>query len=247
MGEGASAWREGFVQPLLAAYAAVSDVAAVALSGSAARGAADRWSDVESMAFWSRPPGEFDPDPRLLNFAQGVLDAVPAHGSALLDGWKGRLGAYPDELQVAAVRRSAQIDHFWRWRMYPERPNPIDVRPRRATRACRGSRPAAGDLSTRASPSRAFRLAGLSTPSTGSTGACAHADNGGEWWGTGSGDTHPAQGTGTFGGRGVRALSRSSRPVSSADPGRPGQGRATPNSPHARAGRAPSVAPSPLR
>jgi hypothetical protein len=185
MGEGASAWREGLVQPLLAAYAAAPDVAAVALSGSAARRAADRWSDVEVMVFWSRPPGEaervelaesagaavrrcfafdepeqvwaddlgvgpdellvevthmlvstaeeqldrllrrFDSDPLLLNFAQGVLDAVPAHGSALLEGWQGRLATYPDELQLAAIRRSAQIDHFWRWQMYAERRNPM--------------------------------------------------------------------------------------------------------------------------
>jgi hypothetical protein len=161
MGEAASAWRDGLVRPLLAAYAATPEVAAVALSGSAARRTADRWSDVEIMVFWSRPPGEaerreaaesadamvrrcfafdpgeevwaddlsvgpdgvlvevthilvataeehldrllrqFDPDPLLLNFAQGVVDALPAHGSALLDGWKGRLAAYPEQPQLA--------------------------------------------------------------------------------------------------------------------------------------------------
>lgn len=185
MGEAASAWRQELVQPLLAAYAATPDVAAAALSGSAARRRSDRWSDVEIMVFWSRPPGEaeraglaegagatvrrcfpfdegeqiwaddlavgpddmlvevthllvssaeqqldrllrrFDPDPLLLNFAQGVVDAVPAHGSALLDGWKSRLGVYPDELQSAVIRRSAQIDHFWRWQMLVERQNPM--------------------------------------------------------------------------------------------------------------------------
>jgi len=51
MGAAASAWREGLARPLLAAYAAVPDVAAVALSGSAARGTADRWSDVEITVF----------------------------------------------------------------------------------------------------------------------------------------------------------------------------------------------------
>lgn len=185
MGEAASAWREELVRPLLAACAATPGVDEVALSGSAARGTADRWSDVEVMVFWSRPPGEeerraaaesagaevrrcfpfdeaeqvwcddlsagpdrllvevthalvataeenldrllgrFDPDPMLLNFAQGVLDAVPARESALLDGWKRRLDPYPDELQLAALRRSAQIDHFWRWRMYVDRRNPM--------------------------------------------------------------------------------------------------------------------------
>ena len=185
MGEQASAWREELVRPLLAAYAAIPDVAAVALSGSAARRTADRWSDVEVMVFWSRPPDEeerrasaesvgaevrrsfpfddgeqvwaddlavapdgllvevthelvatseeqldrlllqFDPDPLLLNFAQGVVDARPAHGSALLEGWKGLLADYPEQLQAAVVQRNAQIDHFWRWQMYVERGNPM--------------------------------------------------------------------------------------------------------------------------
>ena len=182
---GAASWRQELVQPLLAAYAAAPEVAAVALSGSAARGTADRWSDVEVMVFWSRPPAEeerrapvesaaaaarryfpfdvaeqvwcddlsvgaegllvevthalvatveeqldrllrqFDPDPLLLNLARGLVDAVPTHGSALVDAWQSRLGTYPEGLQVVVVRRSAQIDHFWRWRMYLERDNPM--------------------------------------------------------------------------------------------------------------------------
>ena len=135
--------RRALVQPLLAAYAAVPDVAAAAVSGSVARGAADRWSDVEMMVFWSRPPGDqerrqsaqraraedrpffpidaddrdwrddisaggeglrvevthaiaatadeqlnrllevCEPDHPLLNLDQGIIDAVPAHGSTL--------------------------------------------------------------------------------------------------------------------------------------------------------------------
>jgi hypothetical protein len=187
MGAAASAWRDELVQPLLAAYAATPGVAVVALSGSAARRTADRWSDVEIMVFWSRPPSDaerralaesagaagrryfpfdageqvwcddlsvgpdgvlvevthllvataeeqldrllrqFEPDPLLLNFAQGVVDAEPAHGAALLGGWKSRLRTYPEQLQVAAVRRGAQIDHFWRWQMYVDRRNPMLV------------------------------------------------------------------------------------------------------------------------
>jgi hypothetical protein len=185
MGTVASAWRAELVQPLQTAYAAVPDVAAVALSGSAARRTADRWSDVEVMVFWSDPPCEaerresaerggavgrryfpfdagdrvwsddlsvgpegvlvevthilvataeeqldgllaqFDPEPALLDFAQGVLDAVPEYGSALIEGWQSRLRTYPERLQLAVVRRSAQVDHFWRWRMYVDRRNPM--------------------------------------------------------------------------------------------------------------------------
>jgi len=42
--------------PVLAAYAAMPGVDAVMLGGSAARGDADRWSDVEVGVFWARPP-----------------------------------------------------------------------------------------------------------------------------------------------------------------------------------------------
>jgi len=68
---------------------------------------------------------ECDPDPLLLNFAQGVVDAVPVHGSALFEGWQERLGDYPEQLQAAVIRRHAQIDHFWRWRMFADRDNPM--------------------------------------------------------------------------------------------------------------------------
>ena len=52
----AAAWRREAVRPVLDAYAACSVVDAVMLSGSTARGDADRWSDVEVGVFWSRPP-----------------------------------------------------------------------------------------------------------------------------------------------------------------------------------------------
>jgi hypothetical protein len=42
----------------LAAYAAAVEVDAVILSGSVARGHADRWSDVEIGVFWAVPPSE---------------------------------------------------------------------------------------------------------------------------------------------------------------------------------------------
>ena len=185
MGAAASSWRRLTVEPLLARYAANERVAAVALSGSTARGTADRWSDVEVAVFWNVPPTddersaaatdagavilrlfEFDvdervwcddlavgpdsllvevvhmldstaedylsallddcePEPLLLNFAQGLLDAVPSHGSERLDAWKSRVSDYPSELQRAVIRRNAQVDHFWRWRAHAERGNSV--------------------------------------------------------------------------------------------------------------------------
>jgi hypothetical protein len=52
----AANWRRTAVQPVLEAYAAVTAVDAVMLSGSTARGDADRWSDTEVGVFWSRRP-----------------------------------------------------------------------------------------------------------------------------------------------------------------------------------------------
>jgi predicted nucleotidyltransferase len=52
----AAVWRREAVQPVLDAYAAHAAVDAVMLSGSTARGDADRWSDVEIGVFWSRAP-----------------------------------------------------------------------------------------------------------------------------------------------------------------------------------------------
>jgi hypothetical protein len=52
----AASWRRAAVRPVLDAYAATAAVDAVLLSGSTARGDADRWSDTEVGVFWSRPP-----------------------------------------------------------------------------------------------------------------------------------------------------------------------------------------------
>ena len=52
----AAMWRRAAVAPVLDAYAASAAVDAVLLSGSTARGDADRWSDIEVGVFWSRPP-----------------------------------------------------------------------------------------------------------------------------------------------------------------------------------------------
>lgn len=56
----ASGWRRVAVRPVLLAYAALEGVDAVMMSGSTARGDADRWSDVEVGVFWSREPTTVD-------------------------------------------------------------------------------------------------------------------------------------------------------------------------------------------
>jgi hypothetical protein len=54
----ASRWRASLVQPLADIYAANSNVAAVLLGGSTARGHADRYSDIELGVFWRHAPAE---------------------------------------------------------------------------------------------------------------------------------------------------------------------------------------------
>ncbi len=54
----ASRWRRAAVAPLLRSYASDPAVDAVVVSGSTARGHADRWSDVEMGVFWSTTPSD---------------------------------------------------------------------------------------------------------------------------------------------------------------------------------------------
>jgi predicted nucleotidyltransferase len=148
------------VQPLLDAYAAL-DTVVVAVSGSVARGTADRWSDVEVLVVWEREPERidgglevlryFDRDDeiwedvlaadgvhvelthvlretverRLFDFAAGIVDADPVKGRELVDAWRERLADYSRERQLDVVRRHAQVDHFWRWRMHRDRGNDV--------------------------------------------------------------------------------------------------------------------------
>lgn len=56
----ASRWRYAIIQELAAAYAQNPHVAAVIVSGSTARGHADRYSDVELGVFWHHPPTDDD-------------------------------------------------------------------------------------------------------------------------------------------------------------------------------------------
>lgn len=52
----ASRWRYDFARGIAPVYASNPDVAAVLVSGSTARGHADRYSDIELGVFWRRPP-----------------------------------------------------------------------------------------------------------------------------------------------------------------------------------------------
>jgi predicted nucleotidyltransferase len=54
----ASQWRQEFARRIAPAYAANSNVAAIVLGGSSARGHADRYSDIEIGVFWHQPPTE---------------------------------------------------------------------------------------------------------------------------------------------------------------------------------------------
>src|SRR5215217_1102280 len=56
----ASQWRLSLARQLLPAYTAHPDVQAVILGGSAARGYADSYSDLELGVFWSQPPTDHD-------------------------------------------------------------------------------------------------------------------------------------------------------------------------------------------
>ena len=52
----ASKWRLELVSPIASLYAKNLKVAAVIVSGSTARGHADKYSDIEIGVFWKEPP-----------------------------------------------------------------------------------------------------------------------------------------------------------------------------------------------
>jgi hypothetical protein len=60
---------------------------------------------------------QHNPEELKQNLIAGVLDAVPAHGAALIEQWQNRASHYPEALAIAVVKRHATIDHFWRWEM----------------------------------------------------------------------------------------------------------------------------------
>jgi predicted nucleotidyltransferase len=57
------------------------------------------------------------------NLISVMIPAIPLHGESLVESWRTRAAQYPRGLAVAMVKKHAQIDHFWRTEMYPERGN----------------------------------------------------------------------------------------------------------------------------
>lgn len=64
---------------------------------------------------------EHNPDQWKQNVIAGIVDGVPLHGIDAIQRWQDRARRYPTELAVAVVKRHAQIDHFWRWKMLLQR------------------------------------------------------------------------------------------------------------------------------
>jgi predicted nucleotidyltransferase len=96
----AVALRRAFAEEIVAAYAGDQRVVAVLLGGSAARGHADRYSDIELFVIWREPPTEAD---RAMAIAAAGGDLVTLYpvddndvGPLWQDAWKiGRLGDEP--------------------------------------------------------------------------------------------------------------------------------------------------------
>jgi hypothetical protein len=55
------------------------------------------------------------------------VNGVPLLDRDDLTAWRARLIPYPRDLASAVVRRHGQIDHFWRWQMYVERDNMLEL------------------------------------------------------------------------------------------------------------------------
>jgi hypothetical protein len=106
----AARWRRTAVRPVLDAYAGAAGVDAVMLSGSTARGDADRWSDVEVGVFWSRPPATTE--------RMAVADTARVADIRLVTGetpdppWYDHLylgAARPDGLMVEVVHTLTSV------------------------------------------------------------------------------------------------------------------------------------------
>lgn len=70
-----SVWRRSLARTIAPAYATNRKVAAIVLSGSAARGIADRYSDIELGVFWHEPPT--DEEREVAYHAAGGTDWTP--------------------------------------------------------------------------------------------------------------------------------------------------------------------------
>lgn len=63
----------------------------------------------------------YNPDENKQNLISGLLDGIPLKGAKQVYRWKKSARQYPEGLQMAVVKKHAQIDHFWRWQMFIER------------------------------------------------------------------------------------------------------------------------------
>jgi hypothetical protein len=59
-----------------------------------------------------------NPEEGKQNLISGIIDGVPLHGEFLINRWKQKVTPYPEKLAMAVVKKHAQIDHFWRWKMF---------------------------------------------------------------------------------------------------------------------------------
>lgn len=72
-----SGWRRELAERFAAGYRGLAGVRAVLLSGSVARGLADRWSDIELMVFWDGEPSE-----------AARREAISHGGGTLVTAWE---------------------------------------------------------------------------------------------------------------------------------------------------------------
>src|SRR5438552_4669797 len=66
-------------------------------------------------------------DPPMLTLGDAIVNGIPLIGGDALAIWRARLTPYPRDLAVAVARGQGQIDHFWRWQMYVERDNRLQL------------------------------------------------------------------------------------------------------------------------
>ena len=84
----ATATRRAFAEEAARAYADDGRVAAVLLGGSAARGHADSYSDIELSVVWREPPTEADRAAAIAAAGGDLVTLYPTEGGVWSDAWK---------------------------------------------------------------------------------------------------------------------------------------------------------------
>ncbi len=64
---------------------------------------------------------KYDPDLLKQNLISALVRGIPIHNNERIASWRSRLAVYPEGLAEAVINHNAQIDHFWRWRMWLDR------------------------------------------------------------------------------------------------------------------------------